>query len=293
MSRTPAVLLLIAALLAACYPKSPKAPAAPRKAAAPTGQLDKARLETGIDQKFGGVGTCVIIADTSSGDEVYRYNSNAVCMNPLPPCATFQVPLTLMGLDAGAVTPATVLKWDKSPQPVRAWQHDADLKAAFSEGIHWWFAALARKLGPERLKQGLDAYDYGAEHKVDGPVTSFWMGPAEGGRLGVSTRQQVQFLHHLYAGKLPAKPEAAGVLKDLMVDEIRQGYTMSGKAGSCPTLSDGSRQVAWWVGRLTGPAGDRVFAASIEGQSDNALPGLEVQERVKSVFADAGLWPGL
>ena len=53
-----------------------------------------------------------------------------------------------------------------------------------------------------------------------------------------------------------------------MVDEIRGAYTMSGKGGSCPSLSDGSRQVGWWAGRLKGPGTDYVFAASVEASPD-------------------------
>ena len=98
-------------------------------------------------------------------------------------------------------------------------------------------------------------------------------------------------MHRLFSGKLPAKQEALAFVQDQMVDEIRGAYTMSGKAGSCSSLSDGSRQVGWWIGRLQGPKGDYVFAASVEGQE--SLPGLEVQTRLKSAFAQAGLWPDM
>ena len=110
MSRRPSQLLAIlaAAALTACSPHAGKAPA---KGAPPQpGRLDKTALESRIDERFGGIGTCVVIADTRSGEEVYRYNTYGVCTTPLPPGATLQGPEALIGLDAGAVTATTVLK---------------------------------------------------------------------------------------------------------------------------------------------------------------------------------------
>jgi len=286
-------LALIAALaLGACSPQSGQSPVKPpAKAPAAPGQgFDKARLEAGIDEKFGGVGTCVIVADTRSGQELYRYNSHGVCMNPLPPCSTFKIPNSLIALDAGVVTPQTVFKWDRTPQRVRAWEQDADMRTAFSKSIVWWYQRVAQNVGQAAYQERLKAFDYGNK-APEGPLTTFWIGPAAGGRLGISTRQQTEFLRRLYTGRLPVKPESSAFVQSIMVNEVRDGFTMSGKTGSCPTLADSSRWVGWWVGRLKGPSSDYVFAASVETESGNALPGLEVEARVKSVFADAGLWP--
>lgn len=291
MSRRPLQLIAFAAAtaLAACSPHGGKgagAGGAPRP-----GEFDKKVLESRIDDRFGGIGTCVVIADTRSGAEVYRYNTYGVCSTPLPPCATFQVPEALIGLDSGAVTPATVFKWNGRPQPIPSWEKDTDLQTAFRYSIGWWFSTLAERLGRPALQDRLKAFDYGNK-TVEGPLGAFWMGPAQGGQLGISTRQQAEFMHRLFGGGLPVKPAARAWVQDAMVDEIRGAYTMSGKGGSCPSLSDGSRQVGWWAGRLKGPGTDYVFAASVEASNENALPGSELQARVKTVFADAGLWPG-
>ena len=252
--------------------------------------FDKTLLESRIDDRFGGRGTCVVILDARTGAELYRYNRAAVCMNPLPPCATFQAPETLIGLDDGAVTPDTVFPWDGKPQRVREWQKPMDLKTAFASSVPWWFGRLAQTIGLDKMQSGLRALDYG-DGVVQGPLGSFWMGPANGGQLGVSTRQQAAFLHRLYAGKLPVKPEASAFVQQALVDETRGGSTMSGIAASCPSLSDGSRQVSWWAGRLKGPKTDYAFAVSMEADNDHTLPGEELKTRVKTAFADAGLWP--
>lgn len=252
--------------------------------------FDKTTLENTIDDRFGGVGTCLIVADAKSGQEVYRYNSNGVCMNRMPPCETYEIPGTLMALDAGVITPETRLKWDGTPQPVAVWQQDADLKTAFANSIPWWQAQLAQKLGFPRIQQQLKAFDYG-NGDIGGSIDSFWMGPAHGGQLGISTRGQTQFLRRLYAGQLPAQPQNALAVKRAIVDETRGQSTISGRTGACSTLSDGSRHVAWYVGRLETPKHDWVFAASLEGETKNAMPGMELAHRVKFAFSQAGMWP--
>jgi len=252
--------------------------------------FDKDALESAIDSGFGGIGTCVVIDDAKSGREVYRYNSHGVCSGKMPPCQTYEIAGDLMGLDAGVIDPATRLKWDGTPQPVSSWQRDADLGTAFQDSIGWWQARIARNLGHDAVRQGLHRLGYGNED-LGTSLTSFWMGPSQGGQLGISTAEQADFLHRLYAGKLQVKPSSAQAVEQVMADETRGDAAISGKGGDCATLSDSSREVAWYVGRLKSGAHDWTFAASLEGDSKNALPGIELGHRVKTAFARAGLWP--
>lgn len=275
---------LIAAMLAGCAPSG-------GHGSAPV--LDRDRLEAGVDRSMGGGETCVVVADAQSGRTLYQYGNAGVCMRPLPPCSTFEIPNDLIGLDLGIADSRTVLKWDGSPQPVKAWEADADMARAFKYSIVWWQQHLAALVGRQRYVEQLKALDYG-DHDPAGSATGFWLGPSAGGGLYISTLQQAAFLHRFYAGRLPVKPAAAAYVGQLMVDETRTGakggrYVMSDKAGSCPSTADGSRGVAWSIGRLQAPDRDLVFAVSIEAA--DAPPGFEVQQRIKDVFADAGLWP--
>ena len=290
--RTPSTLrrvrfggLALALALAGCS----QSPLGPAKPAAATLNTDK--LESEIDQKMGGIGTCMIIADVASGHELYRYNAPE-CRVALPPCSTFDLPSALAGLDAGVITPTTVFKWDGSPQPTKEWQADADITAASDKSILWWWRRLSAQTGHDRLEAALKAYDYG-DKNVDGPPGSFWLGPQSGGALGITTEQQLSFLRRLYNGGLPVKPQTAALGAGLQPGETRPDAagpaTMTGKAASCASTADGGRGVAWWIGRLKTPTRDVVFAASLE--SANAPPGLEIERDVKEIFADVGLWP--
>ena len=218
----------LALVLAACS-QNPFAPAKPAAV------LNTDKLEAEIDQKMGGIGTCVIIADVASGHELYRYNAPE-CRAPLPPCSTFDIPSALAGLDAGVITPATVVKWDGSPQPTKEWQADADIGAASQKSILWWWQRLSTQIGHDRLEAALKAYDYG-NRNVDGPPATFWLGPQSGGALALSTEQQLSFLRRLYNGGLPVKPQTAGVVAGLLPGETRTDAagpaTVTGKAASC------------------------------------------------------------
>jgi beta-lactamase class D len=254
--------------------------------------VDHDKLEAAIDKQMGGIDTCVVVADAKDGRTLYQYGDAGVCMRNLPPCETFDIANSLIGLQQGLITTTGVVKWDGTPQPVEAWQTDANLGKAFKGGIGWWFQKLAQGVGHDGYVRQLKAFDYG-DRDPAGPVTSFWMGPHQGGGLGISTRQQVAFLKRFYDGSLPGRPQDAAFVRGLLESETRADAkgqaTMTGQTGSCASQPDGSRNVGWWIGRLKTPAHDLLFAASLEAA--NAPPGSEVEERVKDAFADAGLWP--
>ncbi len=274
----------VAVAISACSP----AQKALLPGAAKGPEINAEALNRLVDANFGGQGTCLTITDIGKGREVYVYGSNTTCMRPLPPCSTFKVANSLIGLDEGVIKPDEVIKWDGKPQALKSWEIDANLETAFKRSMVPWFQNVARQIGPDIYAKRLKAMDYGSHDPV-GPVDQFWLGPEVGGGLTISTRQQADFLYRLYSSQLPVKAASVVTVAKIMVDETRGSSVMSGKTGTCSSQADGSRNVGWWVGRLNSPERDLVFAVSMEGQ--NALPGRELQIRLKSAFAKAGLWP--
>lgn len=278
------LLMVTTVAISACSP----AQKAMLPGAAKSEPINAEALNRAVDANFGGQGTCLTITDMGSGREVYVYGSNAVCMRPLPPCSTFKIANSLIGLDEGVIKPDEVIKWDGKPQAIKSWETDANLETAFKRSMVPWFQRVARQIGHDTYAKRLKAMTYGSGDPV-GPVDQFWLGPEAGGGLTISTRQQADFLHRLYSSQLPVKAASVVTVTKIMVDETRGKAVMSGKTGTCSSIADGSRNVGWWVGRLYSPDRDLVFALSMEGQ--NALPGRELQIRLKSAFAKAGLWP--
>ncbi len=60
-----------------------------------------------------------------------------------------------------------------------------------------------------------------------------------------------------------------------------------GRAVSCPSNADGSREVGWAEGRATSKTRDLVYSAMMEGE--RALPGHEIAARLDEAFHKAGL----
>ena len=255
--------------------------------------IDKDKLEAAIDANMGGAGTCVVLLDAKTGLSAYQYGSAEVCRTLLPPCATFDVPLALVGLDQGLITPQTVYKWDNTPQKVKAWETDADITKAFHDDIGWWWANLATAIGHDKISDAVHRFDYGNKF-VDGPVTSFWMGPPNGGALGLTTDQQAHFFKRFYDGALGLKPATTQFMQALLVREVRDDSrtgraTFSAAEGACPSNADGSFNVGWAAGRLETKDRDLVFAASVN--ATDAPPGVEIRDKLRDIFASAGLWP--
>jgi beta-lactamase class D len=251
-------------------------------------KLDKERFEAALDPAVGGPDTCLVLKDTGSGAVLYRYGAESVCNRPLAPCETFRIPMTVIGLTDGKATRGEVIKWDGKVQPYKVWERDMDLEGAWRVGADWWFQRLALQIGPDRFRQALSAFDYG-QGKPIGRPDSFWMGPAAGGGLYLSTRNQADILRKLARASLPAKPDAQGTVQSLMADVTRGQTQLYDLGASCPSIADASRDASWWVGRIKGPDRDLVFALSIE--SANPLSGREIRNRMLPILTRAGLLP--
>lgn len=250
--------------------------------------VDTDRFEAALDPAVGGPDTCLVLKDVGDGVELYRYGAESVCNRPLAPCETFRIPLTVIGLNDGKATRGEVVKWDGKIQPYAAWEHDMDLEAAWRTGADWWFQRLALSIGPDRFRQALSSFGYG-QGKPIGRPDAFWMGPAAGGGLFLSTRNQADILRKLARARLPAKPGAQGTVQSLMADVIRGQVELYDLGAQCPSIADASRDVSWWVGRIRGPNRDLVFALSIE--SANPLSGREIRSRMLPILTQAGFLP--
>ncbi len=157
-TRTAAALLALAAVLAlgGCDRIAAKLPVKlPAIGAAP---FDRDRLESAIDGSFGGVGTCVVIADTASGGRLYRYNAPSDCMRRLPPCSTFKIANSLIGSTRASSRRRRCSGGTATPQPVKAWEQDADMKTAFKNSIVWWYQRVAQAVGKPAYQERLRAF---------------------------------------------------------------------------------------------------------------------------------------
>ncbi|MFB2121319.1 penicillin-binding transpeptidase domain-containing protein [Parapedobacter sp. 2B3] len=163
------------------------------------------------------------------------------------PASTFKIPNLLIALEAGVIgSEMDTVGWIGSIDTTlygyrpSTYRH-MTVRHAFEVSAGWVFMELAKKVGRQRYEQVLRDIGYGNASVSDG--ADFWnFGP-----LKVSPRDQVEMLVNVYEGKLPFSNRNLDILKDVMVTERTDEYTIRSKTGW--GVQD-SKDIGWWVGYL-------------------------------------------
>ena len=170
-----------------------------------------------------------------------------LCEQRFGPASTFKVPNALLALDYGVLDgPDHELTWDGQERWLDEWNHDHTLASAIRYSVVWYFQAVAREVGRDRMQAALDRFDYG-NRRIGDAVDEFWLD----GSLQISPVEQVVFWHRLHAGDLGVDPAAtAQVLA--MTEQARDGdVVLRGKTGWFRRPSETNR--GWFAGCLDGP----------------------------------------
>src|SRR5687768_5470995 len=81
-----------------------------------------------------------------------------------PPCSTFKIPNTLIALETKvAPDPALPIAYDpqRDGEQHGAWSRDQDLASAFRVSAAWYYREIARRVGPERMREWVNHFEYG------------------------------------------------------------------------------------------------------------------------------------
>jgi beta-lactamase class D len=207
-------------------------------------------------------GTCVLYdlaTGSYTGHRPDRWDSSYL------PASTFKILNSLIALETGAIADEhTVIRWDSVERSVAAWNRDLEMTSAFRVSAVWFYQELARRIGSGRMQKYLNSVRYG-NGTMGGAIDEFWLN----GGLRITPRQQVEFLVRLYRGELPFSPSAMASVREMMVLERSDRYTLRGKTGWADVDSPG---VGWFVGYVE--RGDRVmfFATEIDMTSVKDAP---------------------
>ncbi|MGH9721377.1 MAG: DUF6454 family protein [Bryobacteraceae bacterium] len=200
------------------------------------------------------------------------------------PCSTFKIPNSLIALETGAVPDAAFTldydpKRDGDQRP--PWNRDQDLRSALRTSAAWYYRETARRVGPQRMQQLLNRFDYG-NRDMSGGIDRFWIGQG----LKISAEEQVRFLQRFREDRLGISPLATGIVRELLLLETTPVYRWYGKTGTCSDTSGGP--VAWHVGFVERASGVTYYALNFDGGSVGELfarrPAL-----IRAKLHDAGL----
>lgn len=144
------------------------------------------------------------------------------------PVSTFKIPNSLIALETGVVADADhpVFKWDGTKYDFAAWNRDHTLRTAFRASAVWVYQDIARKIGEQRMREFVGHLGYG-NGDIGGGIDQFWLG----GNLRISAIEQVEFLQRLEQAALSVSKRAQAVVRDIMLMEEGEGYTLRGKTG--------------------------------------------------------------
>ena len=157
------------------------------------------------------------------------------------PASTFKIPNAIIGLDEGSITDENeVFGWDGKPKPIAEWERDHTLESGMKYSVVWMFQEIARRTGKVRMREWIDRLGYG-NGDMSGGIDLFWL---QGG-LRVSALEQVELLHKLAEGRLPATQRSQRLVRAALVTEKTRDYTLYAKTG---TQATGPNAIHWWVG---------------------------------------------
>ena len=214
-------------------------------------------------------------------EDRYRVLDTARAGRRFLPASTFEMANALIGLEVGSVADEDeVFRWDGKPRRCAAWEQDQTLASGMREGVAWMFQEVARRTGRARMREWLDRLEYG-NRDASGGIDLFWL---QGG-LRVSAMEQVDFLHRLAEGRLPATQRAQRLVRQALAVEKTRAHTLYAKTGGVP---GGRESVMWWVGWIERKGRPRAYFAM------NLAPGprtssVECLGAGRAILAEAGV----
>lgn len=236
-----------------------------------------------LKEAFGHHHGCFILTRCKDGKTI-EFN-HAGCDEKLPPCSTFKIWNSLIGLETKLIDSpdAPFYKWDGEKRFMPEWNKDLTLREAFRVSCVPPFQALARNIGAKRMQDWIDKIDYGDRNTSAG-IDKFWLTSSSKHPILITPRQQVELLKKLLADKLPFSARSRAVLEDIMLVKKLDHGNLYGKTGSGIDKS-GNYVLGWFVGFLRYDDETYVFACTLQGPK---LSGKEARATVETIITKTG-----
>lgn len=162
------------------------------------------------------------------------------------PASTFKIMNTLILLESGIIKDENeIIKWTGNQDTAKYGYrpeiyHDMNLKEAFKLSAGWVYVKLSEQLGKQTYHDLLIQSHYG-NGDLSNMDTDFW----NFGNFGVTPVNQVEVLIGVYEETLPFSSRSFQLLKEMMVVEKNNDYTLRAKTG---WARDGGKDTGWWIG---------------------------------------------
>jgi beta-lactamase class D len=198
----------------------------------------------------------ILIYDVKNN--TYYSNDFSWAKTGIIPASTFKIPNSIIALETGVIAnDSVVFKWDGEKRRFKKWEQDLTFKQAFQVSCVPCYQEIARKIGVKRMKTYLKKLNYSGMVFDTLTLDNFWLQ----GKSKFSQMQQIDFLERLYFSKLPISKRTENIMKDIMLLEKTESYTLSGKTG---WGMRGELDNGWFVGYLETQNTVYFFATNVE-----------------------------
>jgi beta-lactamase class D len=228
-------------------------------------------------------GAFIIIDCTSGIVSDFRPYASA---EPIPPCSTFKIWNTLIGLETGLISSAEedFFKWDGVNRAFPGWNRDLTLKEAFQVSCVPAFQRLARQIGPERMQIWIDKIEFG-DRDISAGIDVFWLPAKDRKTILISAKEQAFMMSKLVMGRLPFSVNSLTVLKEIMTAKKTGHGILYGKTGSGAD-EKGTYTLGWFVGYVESDGKTYAFACTAKGEN---IMGNDARAIVEKILEKQGL----
>lgn len=195
----------------------------------------------------------IVIYDLKN-DRSYEHNPKRNTTEFLP-ASTFKIVNSLIALENAAIgNELSILTWDGIERSIPSWNQDLNMQEAFKRSAVWFYQVLARRVGHEKMREGVTKLGYGNQKIGERlAIDRFWLD----GDLRITPMQQIDFLKRFYQEQLPVSKRSVDRVKSMMILEQTPSYTLRGKTGWSGFGDPQAQQIGWLVGYLE--TGDNVY----------------------------------
>lgn len=203
-----------------------------------------------------------------------RYDSER-CRERFTPASTFKIPNSIIAIEERIIDDSnSILKWDSVESRNPLWNRDLTLKEAFRVSCVPCYIKIANNVGENNYKKYLEKFEYGNKSTtVDSDDPNLKIGFWLIGELKISQEEQISFLRKLYDYKLPVTKRSIDITKEILVDEKKDNYILSGKLGR-GSDSKNRKEIGWYVGYVEKGNNVYFFATNFESTNQRGDFGL-------------------
>ena len=225
---------------------------------------------------------CFMLFDNAQGTfQVYNIDR---ARQQFLPASTFKIFNSLVGFQTGVISDTgMVINWDGVVRNEPGWNQDLSMNQAFKVSSVPYFQEVARRITQPKMQFWLDSVKYG-NRKIS-RIDTFWLDNS----LLISPDEELGFVKKLYFDLLPFNKTAMKNVRDVMLQEKNDKYSLSYKTGWGML---GKKNIGWVVGWVEENNHPTFFVLNLESED----PHFDMEhiriDITKKILADAGYLKG-